>query len=72
MFSSMKAVVGGELELYTQLLVDSREEAMERLREAARLSGGNAVIACRMSTSTIGAQATEVLAYGTAVVIEAV
>ncbi len=72
LFSSMKSVIGGELELYTQLLVESREEALERLKEAARLAGGNAVIAVRVSTANIAPQASEVLVYGTAVVIEPV
>ena len=70
LFSSVKAVVGGELELYTQLLVESREEAMERLKEAARVAGANAVVACRVSTSNIAPQASEVLIYGTAVSVE--
>ena len=70
LFSSMKSVVGGELELYTQLLVESREEAMDRLKEAARLAGGNAVVACRVSTANIAPQASEVLVYGTAVLLD--
>ena len=70
LFSSMKAVVGGELELYTQLMVESREEAMDRLKENCRGLGGNAVIACRVTTSNIAPQASEVLIYGTAVELE--
>lgn len=69
-FSAFKSYVGGELELYTQLLVESREEALHRLKEQARIAGGNAVIGVRIATSNIAPQASEVVAYGTAVVIE--
>jgi uncharacterized protein YbjQ (UPF0145 family) len=71
-FSAMKSYVGGELELYTQLLVESREEALERLKESTRIAGGNAVLSCRIATSNIAPQASEVLVYGTAVVLEKV
>ena len=69
-FSAMKSYLGGELELYTQLLVESREEALHRLQEHAKRAGGNAVVGVRIATSNIAPQASEVVAYGTAVVIE--
>ena len=71
-FSAFKSYVGGELEMYTQLLVDSREEALSRLKENATRSGANAVVCIRITTSNIAPQASEVLAYGTAVIIEPV
>ena len=70
MYSAFKSYVGGELEVYTQLLVESREEAIDRLKENATRSGGNAVVGVRIATSNIAPQASEVVAYGTAVVIE--
>ena len=71
-FSTMKSMIGGELEMYTQLLVDSREEAMQRMKENAVRIGANGIIATRVATSNISQNASEVVAYGTAVVLESV
>ena len=68
--ASLKNIVGGELKGYTELLSESREEAMARMQEQAKQMGANAVINIRFSTSNIAAGAAELLAYGTAVVIE--
>ncbi|MFT4518556.1 MAG: hypothetical protein ACI9JM_000937 [Halioglobus sp.] len=65
--AGLKNVFGGELESYTELLQESREEAVERMSEQARAIGANAVINVRFSTSAIAAGASEILAYGTAV-----
>jgi uncharacterized protein YbjQ (UPF0145 family) len=70
LISGFKSYVGGELEVYTHLLVESREEALDRLKDNAARSGGNAVVGVRIATSNIAPQASEVVAYGTAVVIE--
>lgn len=67
--ASVKNVFGGELKGYTELLEDSRKEALDRMTEQARQLGANAVINIRFSTSTIAAGASEILAYGTAVVV---
>lgn len=67
--ASLKNVFGGELESYTQLLQESREEAIDRMSEQAAAIGANAVINVRFSTSSIAAGAAEILAYGTAVEI---
>lgn len=67
--ASVKNVFGGELKGYTELLEDSRKEALDRMTEQARQLGANAVINVRFSTSTIAAGASEILAYGTAVVL---
>lgn len=65
--ASLKGLVGGEVKGYTKMLSDSRLQAVERLRDAARETGANAVIAMRFDTSEMGANWTEICAYGTAV-----
>jgi uncharacterized protein YbjQ (UPF0145 family) len=68
--ASIKNVFGGELVSYTELLQESREEAVRRMKEQAAAIGANAVINVRFSTSAIAAGASEILAYGTAVLVE--
>ena len=68
--AGLKNLVGGELKGYTELLEESRREAMERMAQQARAVDANAVINIRFSTANIAAGASEILAYGTAVVIE--
>lgn len=68
--AGLKNFVGGELEAYTELLNESRDEAIERMVQQARSVGANAVINIRFSTSNVAAGAAEVMAYGTAVVVE--
>lgn len=68
--AGLKNFVGGELKAYTELLNESRAEAVERMCQQARSVGANAVINVRFSTSNIAAGAAEVMAYGTAVVVE--
>ena len=63
-------VVGGEIEEYTKLLAQAREQALDRMTNAAEKLGANAVIGVRFSTSYIMQSAAEVLVYGTAVVVE--
>lgn len=70
MMASLKNIVGGELKGYTELLNESRQEALERMQQQAAAVGANAVINIRFSTSNITAGASELLAYGTAVVLE--
>ena len=65
--ASFKNIFGGELAGYTELLQESREEAVARMSEQAKAIGANAVINVRFSTSAITAGASEILAYGTAV-----
>ncbi len=67
--AGFKALRQGEVSQYTELLEDSRRHAMDRMIENARLMGGNAVIAMRFDSSEIGQQLTEIVAYGTAVVV---
>jgi len=68
--TNLETVVGGELRGYTELLTDAREEATQRMMGEALEKGANAVVNVRFSTSSITAGASELYAYGTAVVVE--
>jgi uncharacterized protein YbjQ (UPF0145 family) len=68
--AGLKNVFGGELKGYTELLQESRAEAMERMVQQAEAVGANAVLNVRFSTSSVAAGAAELFAYGTAVVLE--
>ncbi len=67
--AGLKNFVGGELKGYTELLNESRAEAIERMVAQAQAVGANAVINVRFSTSNIATGAAEVMVYGTAVVL---
>jgi len=62
-----KGLVGGEIKGYSELLVEGREEAIERMRNAAEALGADAIVNVRMTTSSITGGTAELLAYGTAV-----
>jgi uncharacterized protein YbjQ (UPF0145 family) len=66
--AGFKSLMGGELKGMTENLVNSRNEVMGRMLEAAQARGGNAVIGMRFDTSEMGDTWTEICAYGTAVV----
>jgi uncharacterized protein YbjQ (UPF0145 family) len=66
----IKNQVGGEIEEYTKMLAESREQALDRLKDHAASLGANAVINVRFVTSHITDGAAELLAYGTAVCVE--
>ena len=68
--ATLKNLVGGELRGYTELLQDSREEAMARMGDQADQLGANAVINIRFATSSIAQGAAELFVYGTAVKVE--
>jgi uncharacterized protein YbjQ (UPF0145 family) len=68
--AGMRYLVGGEIHEYTKLLAESREQAIDRMVEEATSLGGNAVVGTRFMTSEVGAHMAELLAYGTAVVVE--
>lgn len=68
--ASIKNLFGGELTAYTQLLQESREEAVDRMKAQARELGANAIVNIRFSTSSVAQGAAELYAYGTAVRIE--
>ncbi len=68
--ASLKNIFGGELQGYTELLHESREEAINRMKQQAKAVGANAVLNVRFSTSSITQGAAELFAYGTAVILE--
>ncbi len=68
--AGLKNVFGGELKGYTELLQESRDEALGRLQEQAQAVGANAVLNVRFSTSSVAQGAAELFAYGTAVVLD--
>jgi uncharacterized protein YbjQ (UPF0145 family) len=65
--ASIKNVFGGELKGYTELLSESRDEAIQRMQEQAKFLGANAIVNIRFSTSSVAAGASELYVYGTAV-----
>ncbi|WP_037910734.1 YbjQ family protein [Actinacidiphila yeochonensis] len=67
--AGLKSMVGGELRGLTKTLVETRNQAMERLVEQVKARGGNAVLAMRFDVTESGDVGTEVCAYGTAVVV---
>jgi uncharacterized protein YbjQ (UPF0145 family) len=68
--AGLRGIVGGEIVEYTKMMAEAREEAIARLVEDAEAQGANAVIGLRFSTSLVMQNASEILAYGTAVVVE--
>jgi len=68
--ASLKNIFGGELRGYTELLQESREEAVSRMVEQAEMAGANAVLNIRFSTSSVTQGAAELYAYGTAVILD--
>lgn len=67
MFAGIKNIFGGELKGYTELMEETRDEAVERMVAMARSKGANAILNIRFSTSDVAPGAAEVFAYGTAV-----
>jgi uncharacterized protein YbjQ (UPF0145 family) len=66
----LRHIVGGEITDYTKMMAESREQAIDRMIEHAQSLGANAVVSVRFTTSMIMGGASEILAYGTAVVAE--
>ena len=66
----LRGVVGGEIVEYTKMMAESREQAVQRMVEDAEKQGANAIIGMRFATSMIMTSASEILAYGTGVVLE--
>ena len=63
-------IVGGEVSEYTLLLAQSREEALQRMKDVAVGKGANAIVGMRFMTSMVAQGSAEILAYGTAVILE--
>ena len=68
--ASFKALRQGEVTQYTDLLEDARRHAIDRMVENAKLLGANGILSMRFDSSEMGQQLTEVVAYGTAVVLD--
>lgn len=66
-FAGLKNIVGGEIEEYTQLQAQSREQALQRMQFDAERLGADAIVNVRLTTSMVMQGAAEILAYGTAV-----
>jgi uncharacterized protein YbjQ (UPF0145 family) len=69
-FAGLKNIVGGEISEYTKLLADAREQALSRMIDDAKKLNANAIVNVRFTTSTVMQGCSEILAYGTAVIIE--
>ena len=65
--AGLKSIAGGEIRGYTELLIEARTTATERMLEQARALGADAIVSCRFVTCSVMANASEVMAYGTAV-----
>ncbi|HEY2421493.1 MAG TPA: YbjQ family protein [Neobacillus sp.] len=70
LMASLRSLIGGEIHEYTAMLEDARKQATDRLVMNATAMGANAIIMMRFDSSEIGQNMSEVLAYGTAVVVE--
>ena len=66
LFASVRTIFGGEITTYTELLNEARAEALLRLKQSAASEGANAVLAVRISTTSLPGGASELLAYGSA------
>ena len=68
--AQFRMLIGGEVHDYTKMMGEAREQAIDRMVAEARAAGANAVVDVRFTTSYIMTSAAEILAYGTAVVVE--
>jgi uncharacterized protein YbjQ (UPF0145 family) len=68
--AALKNLVGGEVTEYTKMMAEAREQALDRMTDEAIKLGANAVVTLRFSTNSMMAGAAELLAYGTAVIVE--
>lgn len=68
--AGLKNMVGGELKGYTELLKESRDEAISRMIKQASILGANAIVNIRFATSSVAQGAAELYVYGTAVTVE--
>ena len=67
--ASFRGMVGGEISEYTKMMAEAREQALQRMTEDAEKQGANAVVSMRFTTSMVMQSASEILAYGTGVVL---
>jgi uncharacterized protein YbjQ (UPF0145 family) len=70
LIAGLRSLGGGEIHEYTSLLEDTRRQALDRLEKNATLMGANAVVSMRFDSSELAGTMSEIVAYGTAVVVE--
>ena len=68
--AGLKTIVGGELTEYTEMLDEARQKAIGRMVEDAKSKGANAIVCMRLESSAVMQNASEIIAYGTAVIVE--
>ena len=68
--AGLRSIVGGEITEYTQMLEEARRHAIDRLVQNATMMGANAVVMMRFDSAEIGQTMSEIVAYGTAVILE--
>jgi len=68
--ASLRNITGGEIVEYTKMIAESREQALDRMMSEAEAIGANAIVALRFTTASMMENAAELLAYGTAVIVE--
>lgn len=68
--AGLRSIVGGEIIDYTKMMAEAREQALQRLVEDVEAQGANAIVGLRFTTSMVMQNASEILAYGTGVVME--
>ena len=68
--AGLRGIVGGEISEYTKMVAESREQALDRMVEEAQSMGANALVGVRFTTASMMQGAAELLAYGTAVIVE--
>jgi len=68
--AGLRSIIGGEITEYTQLLEEARRHAVDRMVQNAQAMGGNGIVMMRFDSSEIGQVMSEIVAYGTAVILE--
>ena len=68
--AGLKTIIGGEISEYSELMEEARKQAIDRMKAEATQIGANAVVAVRLETSSVMQNASEIIAYGTAVTVE--
>lgn len=70
LLAGLKTIVGGEIKEYSEMMQEARQKAIGRMVEDAKSKGANAIICVRLETSSVMTNASEIIAYGTAVMVE--
>jgi uncharacterized protein YbjQ (UPF0145 family) len=70
LLAGLKTIVGGEIKEYSEMMQEARQKAIGRMAEDAKSKGANAIICVRLETSSVMTNASEIIAYGTAVTVE--